>query len=278
MSGHTFAVSLFLLVIVAVGARADDDRRIDAPSRPTHVRADRAAPQQNPLFMPAHRQLLEKAKSAQIDVYFLGDSITRRWHANDYPALQENWKQNFFGWNAANFGWGADTTQNALWRIENGELDGVGPKVIVIMIGTNNVGELPLDGDREGDVENIARGIRAVLHAARKKAPLARVVLMGITPRNDKGGTALMPVINEINQRIAKLANTKRVRYVNFNDRLADKDGRLFEGVTEDGLHLSVKGYQIWADALKPIFREWLGPPAKVDRAPAPTGIPQLPK
>src|SRR5262245_56809980 len=88
----------------------------------------------------AHEQLLEKAMKGRIDVYFTGDSITRRWGATDYPDFLANWKQNFHGWNAANFGWGGDTVQNVLWRLANGELDGVNPKVIVVMAGTNNVG------------------------------------------------------------------------------------------------------------------------------------------
>ena len=98
----------------------------------------------------AHQQLLDKARRGTIDVFFLGDSITRRWGATDYPDFLANWKQNFFGWNAANFGWGGDTTQNILWRLENGELDGVNPKVIVILAGTNNVGRDPGDRGRSG--------------------------------------------------------------------------------------------------------------------------------
>src|SRR5580698_9380203 len=87
----------------------------------------------------AHEQLLAKRKQGRIDVYFEGDSITRRWGATDYPQLLENWKKNFFGWNAADFGWGADRVENILWRLENGELDDVNPKVIVLLAGTNNV-------------------------------------------------------------------------------------------------------------------------------------------
>jgi lysophospholipase L1-like esterase len=245
----------------------------EAGARETAVRADRAAPQADRLFVPAHKELLKKSKAGRIDVCFLGDSITRRWHANDYPKFQENWKKNFFGWNAANFGWGADGTQNVLWRLQHGELDGVNPKVVVLMIGTNNVGELKPEEDHSNEVARIAAGIEAILELIREKAPRAKVALMGITPRSDKG-PALSLTIDAINERIARLADGKRVRYLNINDRLAADDGTLTEGVTEDGLHLSVRGYQIWADALKPILTEWLGPPAKVDRAPPPTGIP----
>ena len=76
-------------------------------------------------------------------MFFLGDSIVRRWGALDYPELLANWTANFFGWNAANFGWGADRIEHVLWRLENGELDGVQPKVIVVLAGTNNVGTEP---------------------------------------------------------------------------------------------------------------------------------------
>src|SRR5437016_5402237 len=95
--------------------------------------------------LTAHVQLLEKARKGRIDIYFEGDSITRRWGATDYPELLANWNKNFFGWNAADFGWGADRVENILWRLENGELDGVNPKVIVLLAGTNNVGgKVPL--------------------------------------------------------------------------------------------------------------------------------------
>src|SRR5688572_1180788 len=93
--------------------------------------------------MSAHAQLVEKARKGGIDVYFEGDSITRRWGATDYPDLLANWKQNFFGWNAANFGWGADRAQNILGRLEHGELDGVNPKVIVSQAGTKYIGAQP---------------------------------------------------------------------------------------------------------------------------------------
>jgi hypothetical protein len=91
--------------------------------------ADRPVPRTDRNSQIAHEQLLEKARKGGIDVYFLGDSITRRWGATDYPEFLANWNTNFFGWNAGNFGWGADRIENILWRVENGELDGVSPKI-----------------------------------------------------------------------------------------------------------------------------------------------------
>jgi lysophospholipase L1-like esterase len=239
--------------------------------------ADVPAPRTDRNSMTAHEQLLQKARTGRIDVYFEGDSITRRWGTSDdqYRHFLANWRQNFFGWNAANFGWGGDTTQNILWRLENGELDNVNPKVIVLMAGTNNVGKKSPEGVDDARVNDIARGIKAIVDLCRRKAPKATIVLMGITPRNDN--TAVMPIINQINDRIAKFADGKKVQYLNINHRLADKNGRLFEGMAnQDGLHLDVKGYQVWADALKPILRKRLGAPAKRDLAPPPTGDPSV--
>ena len=124
----------------------------------------------------------------------------------------------------------------------------------------------------EARVEDIAEGIEAFLKLMQTKAPDATIIVTGIFPRNDNIG--VMPTINKINQNLSKLADGKRIRYLNINDKLADSDGRLFDGMTTDKLHPSIKAYQIWADALKPIFHELLGPPAKEDHAPPPTGNP----
>src|SRR5512138_1903010 len=153
--------------------------------------ADQPVPRNDANSKLAHQQLLEKAAQGGIDVYFEGDSITRRWGATDYPALLANWKENFFGWNAANFGWGADTIQNILWRLNNGELDGVNPKVMVLLAGTNNVGRTPSPDADDAKVADITKGIKAVLDTMRAKAPNATIILTAIFPRNDN--IAVMP-------------------------------------------------------------------------------------
>ena len=241
---------------------------------PVSVPADEPASRTDQNSLSVHAQLLEKAKKGRIDIYFEGDSITRRWGAADYPDLLANWNQNFFGWNAADFGWGADTIQNILWRLNHGELDGVNPKIIVLLAGTNNVGNTVPPGGDEAKVADITRGIQAILRIMEAKAPDATIVLTGIFPRNDN--LAVMPGINKINDHLSKLADGKKIRYLNVNAKLADPDGRLFDGMMNAGdqLHPTIKGYQVWADALKPIFSELLGPPGKEDHAPPPTGDP----
>jgi lysophospholipase L1-like esterase len=246
-----------------------------APSTRRWPSAAVASPRGDANSKLAHEQLVAKAKAGGIDLYFLGDSITRRWGCTDAVWAQNfaNWKQNFFGWNAGNFGWGADAIQNILWRIENGELDGVNPKVIVILAGTNNIGTRP-GGDEK--VTDIVRGLDALVATCRQKAPDAKIILTAIFPRNDS--MAVWPEIQRVNEQLATRADGKNIYYLNINDKLANADGVLFDGMTIDKLHPTVKGYQVWADALKPMLTEFLGPPATTDHAPPATGDPSAKK
>jgi lysophospholipase L1-like esterase len=238
-----------------------------APPFPARV----AVPRLDANSLLAHGQLREKAAQGGISIYFVGDSITRRWGATDYPRLLAHWKRSFHGWHAANFGWGGDQTQNILWRLQNGELENVRPRVVVVQAGANN---LPL-ADHSNPAEaaqDITTGIQEILATIREKAPAAAVVLTGIFPRHDRPG--LFPLICEINRRLAGLAAREDVRFLDLTTQLADGQGRLRPGFSTDGLHLEEPGYEVWASALRPIFQEILGPPESVDHAPPPTGDP----
>jgi len=235
------------------------------------VAAEVAAPRTEPNSRLAPKQLLQKLKQGKIDLYFLGDSITRRWGATDYPEFLAHWKQTFTGWNAADFGWGADRTQNILWRLENGELDGIRPKAIVLLAGTNNVPDNIAGGD-DAKAAAIVRGVTAIIRLARQKVPQAVVIVTAIFPRNDN--LAYLPIIERVNAQLEKLIDGDRVKFLNVNSKLADAEGRLFEGMMVDKLHPSLKGYQVWADGLTPLLTQILGPRAAEDQAPPPTGDP----
>jgi lysophospholipase L1-like esterase len=205
----------------------------------------------------------------------IGDSITRRCGTSDtqYATFLEHWNRSFKGWNAADFGWGADRIQNILWRLDNGELTDVNPKVIVIMAGTNNLGARSVPGNEQAIAAEIADGIQAIVQRSRKLAPRATVIVMGITPRNDN--MAYMPVISQTNALLARQADGRKVRFIDLNGKLADASGKLLPGMTgTDQLHLALPGYEVWADALKPVLASLLGPPAATDNAPPPTGDP----
>jgi len=259
----------------AYTSRAAEWFRMLAAGQEVFAPANRPQPRLDANSQKAHELLLRKKSQGQIDVYFLGDSITRRWGAAEpkYRELLAHWNKSFNGWNAANFGWGGDKTQNILWRLENGELDGVNPRVIVLMAGTNNIGSGVPSGDEPQRIADVASGIEAIVQLCRRKAPGATILLMGIAPRNDN--MAHMPVIDGVNARLAKLADGRAVRFLNINGQLADANGKLFDGMTDpDKLHLAVRAYQVWADALKPELTKLLGAPAEVDRAPPPTADP----
>jgi lysophospholipase L1-like esterase len=245
--------------------------RSEPPGSDHGIEVVQPIPRTDANSLQAHQDLLQKAHSGGIDVYFLGDSITRRWGCSDpqYAPLLANWRANFLGWNAGNFGWGGDTTQNILWRLENGELDGVQPKVIVIEAGTNDIGS---HTNADTVVEDLPRRIGAIVKLCRAKAPHATVVITAIFPRNDD--KVLMPKINQINTAIAKLTDGTNIRYLNVNDRFVDENGNVRDGMLGDGLHPTVMGYQVWADGLKQIFTDLLGPSATTDHAPPPTGDP----
>lgn len=281
------------LPLILGGARASERSRVEATQEPvgymikhsvmivlaasltTQAAEFEAWPRRDENSQTAHRQLLEKARSGKIDLYFLGDSITRRWGCTDraYTALMDNWKSHFYGWNAANFGWGGDTTHSVLWRVQNGELEGVHPKVIVLQAGANDIGSRPYsESDANAKVEEVVAGISAILAACQERAPKATVILTGVFPRSDNREAA--PVIASINDRLEELAERAQVRFVNINAQLSDGAGGLKEEVTVDGLHLSAGGYDVWAEALEPHLKELLGPRGEEDFAPPPTGNP----
>lgn len=229
-----------------------------------------AVERRDPNSRAAHQQLLAKTKQGKIDIYFEGDSITRRWGATDYPKLLAHWKKHFDGWNAANFAWGGDTTHNILWRLQNGELDGLSPKVIVLQAGTNN---LPWRGPADDAVvDEVVGGIKAIVATFRQQAPDAAIVLTALFPRPQN--KLLAPTIARINDQLATWADGQKIRFVNINDQLTGPNGDLLPGVSADGLHLETKGYDTWAAALEPIFTELMGPRAETDKAPPPTGDP----
>jgi lysophospholipase L1-like esterase len=228
----------------------------------------------DPNSLKAHDDLVHKARSGRIDLYFLGDSITRRWGCADpgYAPFLAHWQSRFFGWNAGNFGWGGDTLANILWRIQNGELAGVEPKVIVLMGGTNDVGAAPDDPNTPG---RVCAGLRAVIGECRSLAPHALVVLMGILPRADS--MAASGAVRQINAALPELAKELDAHFVDLTGALCDEAGEIHPGMLDpDQLHADFPVYEAWADAIEPILLASLGPRAEVDLAPPPTSDPRL--
>jgi lysophospholipase L1-like esterase len=225
-------------------------------------------PRLDPNSHLAHQALLAKRFAGDIDLYFIGDSITRRWGALDYPDLLAHWNSSFRGWNAANFAWGGDRTQNILWRLANGELRNIQPKVVVIQAGTNNIGAMAGTTDK---IKEISSGIAAIIDLVQSMQPQATIILTAIFPRSEP---AVAAEIRAVNTNLATLAAAKGIAFVDIHDSLADGNGLLASSMGSDGLHLSLAGYEVWAAALDPLLGTILGPRAETDNAPPATGNP----
>jgi lysophospholipase L1-like esterase len=162
------------------------------------------------------------------------------------------WDERFGKYDPANFGIGGDRTQHVLWRIENGELDGIAPKAVVLMIGTNNSGAYPAEEILKGDVKIVEQ-----IHA---KLPQTKLLLLGIFPRGkdaqDPKTIAVREKLKTVNAGLAKLDDGKKTRYLDIGAKFLDADGNLPVDIMPDALHLSPKGYAIWADAIQPLLDE----------------------
>jgi lysophospholipase L1-like esterase len=214
------------LALAAASVRAEDTKKENTASKAT-PKVDR------------HEGFVAIARKGNIDLAFFGDSITDGWRARE----KDVWKDHFEPLHAANFGIGGDRTQHVLWRMQNGELDGYKAKAAVVMIGTNNLGS--------NTDEEIAEGIKAVVEEIHKKQPQTKVLLLGIFPRGQMPTDKNRDRIKNINKTIAKLDDEgKTVKYLDIGDKFVEKDGSISKDVMPDFLHLSKKGYEIWAEAI----------------------------
>ncbi len=248
---HLFAV---LCCAASLNAQATVAEKPAAPSIALAPQApDIAAPKMDPktgepqvAFMKAHESFVAIAREGKARLVFLGDSITAGWKGQ-----QATWDKAFGKYQPANFGIGGDRTQHVLWRIENGELEGIKPKAVAIMIGTNNSGSDPADG--------IARGITKIVATVRAKQPQAKILLLAVFPRGSKPDGALNEQnekLKQVNAIIAKLDDGKSVFFLDIGEKFVPAGGPIDKAIMPDFLHLSGKGYEIWADAISPKLAE----------------------
>jgi lysophospholipase L1-like esterase len=233
--------------LLAATARADDK-----PNRENS--AVKPVPREGG-WMKRHESFLERARKGDVDVLFLGDSITQGWEGPGKKA----WADQLAPLKAANFGIGGDRTEHVLWRITEGkELEGINPKAFVVMIGTNNMAS--------NTAAEIAAGVTAIVKELRRQRPEAKVLLLGIFPRNsrpkeDGNGQPVEAVRDKIhytNEKIAKLADGKSVFYLDIGGKFLTQNGELTKEIMPDYLHLSEKGYEIWADAIRDALKSML--------------------
>jgi lysophospholipase L1-like esterase len=197
-------------------------------------------------WLEVHNSLKGLAKQGNIDLLFLGDSITQGWHENG------TWQRFYAPRKAANFGIGGDRTEHVLWRIQNGELDGIAPKLTVLLIGTNNLSDHTPD--------EIAQGVSAIVAEIRRRLPTTKVLLLGVFPRSHRPD-AVRDKIKSVNQKIAGLDDGSRVRFLDIGPSFLSDGGMITREVMPDYLHLTRRGYRIWADAMEPTLWSMLDEP-----------------
>lgn len=194
-----------------------------------------------------HARFNAISQQGEAQLVFLGDSITQGWEKNGQAA----WEEYFAPLKAANFGIGGDRTEHVLWRLQNGNFDGLQPKLVVLMIGTNNTGHQGRDG-YACTAEQTADGVRAILDTLAAKCPNTKVLLLGIFPRGENASDAFRQQNEATNAILQTFADGQRVHWRDLSAQFLNPDGTLSREVMPDLLHLSEKGYQIWAKAIKP--------------------------
>jgi lysophospholipase L1-like esterase len=199
---------------------------------------------------PRTDTVLQRAKDnpGKCDVIFIGDSITHQWES----AGKKVWEKYYGKKKCLNFGVGGDRTQHVLWRFENGQLDGLKPKAAVLMIGTNN-------SNREDNTPGeILEGVQAIVKQIRERLPDTKLLVLGIFPRGANFSNQRGKIL-QVNQALEKLADDKMIYYLDFGPELIEPSGTISRTIMPDFLHLSEKGYTIWAEAIKPKLKEMVG-------------------
>lgn len=198
-------------------------------------------------WMARHEAYVKRAQEGNIDLLFLGDSITDRFTT----VGKDVWDAEYAPLHAADFGITGDRTQYLLWRIENGELDGLSPRAIVLLIGTNNL--------QTATPAAICTAITRMIADIRAKTPRSRIVLLGLLPRGP-ADDPLRAKIHDVNTQLAAMDDGAMVRYFDMTQYFVDAQGNLVPGLMSDGLHPSAQGYRVWADAMRPLLRDILKP------------------
>ncbi|MCD6395650.1 MAG: GDSL family lipase [Planctomycetes bacterium] len=216
-----------------------------------------AEPKRHSAVNPAHRfnwwgarheAVLERVAKGDVDLLMIGDSITHGWEGGG----KEMWAKHYAPRKAVNLGFSGDRTQHVLWRLDHGEIDGINPKLAVIMIGTNN------SNGNDNTAEEIADGIKAICKKLRKKLPETKILILAIFPRAPKPCPQ-----REKNAKASELASEiadgKMIHYLDINKQFLTEDQTLTKEIMPDFLHPNTKGYEIWAKAMEPKIAELMG-------------------
>jgi lysophospholipase L1-like esterase len=222
------------------------------PSTVVPVTQDRSWPSYD--WAKRHELTSAAVKKAKPQILFIGDSITHFFGGEQFDSYamrgQQTWGEFYAPRNAGNLGFGWDKTENVLWRLQHGSIDGIAPKLVVMMIGTNNTGTC--------SAPDIAAGIEAIIQEFTKRLPQSKILLLGIFPRGEKPNPQ-REKIAEINGIIAKLNGTHNVTFLDIGPKFLTPEGLITKDIMPDFLHPNEKGYRIWAEAIEPTVKQLMG-------------------
>ena len=231
------SVSLVLLMFVAMAALAED--------KPAHD-AIKPVPREGG-WMNRHNSFNERVAKGNVDLVFIGDSITQGWEGNGKAVWAE-----FYGKrNAVNLWICGDRTQHVIWRLDNGNMKDITPKAAVIMIGTNNSGS--------NSPEQIAEGVTAIVKQLQTRSPRTKILLLAVFPRGADKSDKRRLVNEGANAIFSKLDDGKQVNYLDIGPKFLAEDGTLSRDIMPDLLHLSPAGYKIWAESIEKPLAGLLG-------------------
>lgn len=244
MSRSRFTALLLILALQAGWSQlsySDEAKKSDAVV---------PVPREGDFWNKRHQSMNDRVKMGNVDLLLIGDSITHGWE----NAGKDIWNKHYEPRHAVNLGIGGDQTQHVLWRLEHGNVDGIKPKLAVIMIGTNNSGRKD-----PSKPEEIAEGITAIVKKLNEKLPETKVLILAIFPRGADKNDPKRLNNQKANEIVAKLDNGKTVRYLDIGPKFTNADGTLSKEIMPDLLHLSPKGYTIWAESIEPTVKEMMG-------------------
>lgn len=198
-------------------------------------------------WMKRHESFNERVKQGNVDLIFLGDSITQGWEG----AGKNVWTEFYGQRNAVNLGISGDRTQHVLWRLDHGNIDGISPKLAVLMIGTNN--------SAANSSQQIAAGVQAIVEKLKARLPQTKVLILAIFPRGADASDPRRKVNEGASGQMSKLADGKQVYFLDIGKGFLAADGTLSKEVMPDLLHLNEKSYRIWAESIEPKVKELLG-------------------
>jgi beta-glucosidase len=207
------------------------------------------APQTADWWMPQHERNVARVRQGFVDLLMIGDSITQGWGDEG----RRVWEHYYAHRRAVNLGFNSDRTEQVLWRLQHGEIDGIHPKVAVVLIGTNN------SGTRKDPPEETAAGVQAIVTLLRVRLPETKILLLGIFPRGAAATDSLRRVNESINDRLRGFVDGQHLFYLDLGHLFLDRDGRLKRDLMPDLLHPNEQGYRVWAEGMEHQLKALLG-------------------